>query len=829
MLTPFVGRENELAEIVGLLTDSACRLLTLTGPGGIGKTRLAIEAAKRMPCSDRVYFVPLQPLTSPDLMLSTIADALGFQFYSGIDSRQQLLNYLREKSLLLVLDNVEHLLDDITLLSDMLTTAPGVDLLATSRERLNLREEWVLNVGGLGYPVSEAETELEGYSAVELFVQHAHRAAVGFTLENAHKSAVIRICRLIEGMPLGIELAAAWVRALSCQQIADEIERSLDVLETSIRNVEPRHRNMRAAFEPTWNRLSEAERGVFMRLSVFRSGFRREAAKDVAGASLATLARLVDKSLLRVNGSGRYDLHELLRQYGEEKLAESSAEQERAQDRHCSFYAEFMGQWVGDHGAIARRDVLAQIREEIENVRLAFQRALERQLLNELSRFVDTLGPFYEVSGWHHEGADAYHLATECLRDKADGRSEQQARLMGLALSWQSWFLQQYLLHYDEARQLAQESLALLLPLGPGFGVYSSYKVLCFTAPDHTEARKFAQEGLKHAREIGYYLGVITMYTRLSQISFTQGDYEEAGQLAQEALALCQKHNWHYGEIWARQRLSDVALARQNFDEARRIAQEALSTAEAIGTRQGMSPHHNVLGNIAFLRGDYAEAKAHYRASLFYAQELGHQQYILWAGSGLGRAAARMGATHEAREHFREPLKIAKDTPNTDIKLDTLAGIADLMATEGDAERAAELLVHRLKYPDMLGRFRLLDERLHTVLRAALSPEVYAAACERGMRQELGVVLADLLVEFSQPVKPIDPPIVSQPLEEPLTERELEILRLIAEGLNSREIAHSLYLGVGTIRWYVKQIYSKLHVHSRSEALARARELNLLA
>jgi predicted ATPase len=707
VLTPFVGRENELTEIASLLTDSACRLLTLTGPGGIGKTRLAIEAAKGMFCPDGVYFVPLQPLTSPDFMVSTIADALGFQFYSGVDPRQQLLNYLREKSLLLVLDNMEHLLDDITLLSDMLAAAPRVSLLATSRERLNLREEWVLNVGGLAYPTGESESALERYSAMELFMQHARRLSVGFTLDAAHKSAVIRICRLVGGMPLGIELAAVWVRALSCQQIADAIARSLDVLETPARNVEPRHRNLRAAFEPTWNRLSEAERGVFMRLSVFRGGFGPEAAQEVAGASLTTLARLVDQSLLQMNSHGRYDLHALLRQYGEEKLAESLAEQAQAQDRHCRFYAAFMGQWVGDNVVIERREGLVQFREEIENVRRAFHHALERQLLNALGAFLDTLGPFYEISGWHYEGADAYHRAAECLRAKAEERNEQQTRLLGLALSWESWFLQ-YLMHYDAARQLAQESLRLLLPLGPGFGVYSSYKVLCATAPDQVAAQKFAQEGLKHAREIGYSLGVITMHTRLSQLSFTQGDYEEAEQLAQEALSLCQTHHWQYGEIWARQRLSDVALARQNFDEARRIAQEALATAEVIGTRHGMAAHHNVLGNIAFLQGDYAEANVHYSASLVYAQELGHPQYMLWAGSGLGRTAARMGATHEARQHFREPLRIAQTTQNTGLRLDALAGIADLIAAEGDTERAAELLVHRFKHPDMLGRFRLL-------------------------------------------------------------------------------------------------------------------------
>ena len=359
--TPFVGREGELAEIEQLLSDPACRLLTLVGPGGIGKTRLALEAAHVMVDTatfpNGVYFASLQPLTSPEFIISTIADALSFQFYSGADPRQQLLDYLREKSLLLVLDNVEHLLEDISLVSEMLAAAPGVHILATSRERLNLREEWVLEVSGLNSPAVETEINLESYSAIELFVQQARRVSVGFALDNANQSAVVRICHLVGGMPLGIELAAAWVRALSCEQIADEIERSLDVLETPTRNIEPRHRTMRAALDQSWQLLSDVEQNVFKRLSVFRGGFTREAAEYVARATLRTLTGLVDKSMVRVNAGGRYDLQELLRQYAEEKLGEMPAEQEQTRDRHSTYYADFMGQWADDPTEITRTEV----------------------------------------------------------------------------------------------------------------------------------------------------------------------------------------------------------------------------------------------------------------------------------------------------------------------------------------------------------------------------------------------------------------------------------------------------------------------------------------
>jgi predicted ATPase len=323
--TPFIGREYEISQITALLAEPTCRLLTLVGPGGIGKTRLALEAAglQRSAFAQGAYLVPLQPLSSPEFIVPAIAETLHFQFYSVDDPKHQLLDYLRDRSLLLVMDNFEHLLNSAQLISEILAFAPDVKVLATSRERLNLLEEWVLDVQGLSAPANETETEILDYDAVQLFLQSAQRIQVGFTLTDAQKPAVARICHLVGGMPLGLELAAAWVRALACEEIADEIERGLDLLATSARNVEPRHRTMRIVLDHSWNLLTNIERDVFQRLSVFKGGFRKEAAQNVTGTSIQTLSALVDKSLIRVSANGRYEQHELLWQYAREKLTES--------------------------------------------------------------------------------------------------------------------------------------------------------------------------------------------------------------------------------------------------------------------------------------------------------------------------------------------------------------------------------------------------------------------------------------------------------------------------------------------------------------------------
>ena len=343
--TPFVGREEELTEIAERLEDPTCRLLTLVGPGGTGKTRLAIQAATESLDAflQGVYFVPLSPVSSAKFLVSTVADALGFQFRgpSGGEPTAQLVDYLREKELLLVMDSFEHLLQETELLTDILHSAPHVKILVTSRERLNLRAEWLLEVQGLTYPRDEQTARAQEYNALKLFLQNVRRVRGDFVLSEETQPYVVRICRLVEGMPLGIELASASVRMFSCEQIAEEIQRDIDFLTTSLRDVPKRHRSMRAVFDHSWNLLSKTEREVFCKLSVFRNGFRREAAKKVARATLPILGALVDKSLLRQTPSGRYNVHELLRQYAAEKLDQTPALKKKSLSRHSSYYADF--------------------------------------------------------------------------------------------------------------------------------------------------------------------------------------------------------------------------------------------------------------------------------------------------------------------------------------------------------------------------------------------------------------------------------------------------------------------------------------------------------
>ncbi len=270
--TSFVGRVSELDEIDRLLEDADCRLLTLVGPGGAGKTRLALEAAARRidHYLHGVHFVPLVSVASPEFLAPAVADSIQFAVdgaHSGFSAQEQLLDYLAERSTLLVLDNFEHLVDGAGLLGEIIERAPNVELLTTSRERLNVQSEWVLEVHGLGL----AENGNGGSGALRLFVERARQVEPGFLLDDAERAEAARVCRLVEGLPLGVELAASWVSVLSCAEIADEIERNIDFLATSLRDVPERHRSLRAAFDQSWTLLSGEQQHVLARLAVSSS------------------------------------------------------------------------------------------------------------------------------------------------------------------------------------------------------------------------------------------------------------------------------------------------------------------------------------------------------------------------------------------------------------------------------------------------------------------------------------------------------------------------------------------------------------------------------
>jgi predicted ATPase/DNA-binding CsgD family transcriptional regulator len=799
---PFIGRAEELSQVASLLRDRNCHLLTLVGPGGIGKTRLLLEAARQQQDAfpDGVFFVPLQPLASPDFIVPAIAEASNFQFYPGSEPKQQLLDYFRQKSLLLALDNFEHLLDSGELLAEILEEAPGVRMLVTSRERLNLREEWVLDVHGLHFPTSETEMELADYGAVQLFMHNAQRVHVGFVLEDAQKPALIRICQLVRGMPLGLELASAWVRALSCEEIATEIARSLDILATSARNVPPRHRNMRAAIDHSWGLLTNEEREVFKQLSVFRGGFRKEAALYVAGTSLPTLSALVDKSLLRVAANGRYDIHELLRQYGQEKLESLSVEHEQTLDLHSAFYADFMGQCEQDLKRSRQMEAVREIEAEVDNVREAWHRAVTRHKSVEIQKYMWSLLIFYDMQGWLLEGEETFGKATQIFELAVD--EPDTSCVLGQLYARQAW-LGIRLGYYEKAKSLLLTSLGILRPLD-------------------------AQ------REVAFSLVL------LGDVAIYLGEYTQAEASFREATAIYREEGDPFEQAWLLGNQAKLDRRLGNYTQARQSAQESVALHRSSGERAGLADSLIQLGQIMEELGNYQEARQLYQESLAIANDLPHPIEIGDSLFYLGRVAHMLQNDTEASHYFHHAMQTARDIGAFRLQLDVLLGMTEVLVGQVSQEHTVELLALIVEHPASHRETRERAQKILDELARELSPGVFQSSLEKGQATRLDQAI-DLLygtplfshlqgIASSVQTPPAHRARAASDLESNLlTERELEILQLMAQGMSNREIADRLILAVGTIKWYGSQICSKLQVRNRVQAVTRARELNILS
>ena len=404
---PFIGRKAELKSLSEMLADPQIRLITITGLGGIGKTRLSLAAAERQMAEsnfrDGVYFVPLAGLNEIERISSVIAEALKLTLEFGED---QLIASLQDRQILLVLDNFDHLLAGRELVLRILQAAPKVQILVTSRERLNLQREQFFPLQG--FPVAD-ETAME--DARQLFVQAARRVRPDFRQTPEDLPILNRICRLVDGMPLALELAAGWLDVLSTTDIASEIQASLDFLETDLGDLPERHHSMRAVFDASWQNLSTSGQQLLSQLSVFRGGFTRQAAAAVCQASLRDLAMMVKKSLLLFEAGGnRYYMHELLRHYSAARLTQADV-----QDRHSAYFLDWLvvqgKKMVGGEPESSA----VQIEREMDNIRAAVLHALQSGKIDYFDQVIRTLGQFYTIRDLQHEGASFLGLILDQL------------------------------------------------------------------------------------------------------------------------------------------------------------------------------------------------------------------------------------------------------------------------------------------------------------------------------------------------------------------------------------------------------------------------------
>lgn len=713
--TPFIGREEELEQLQQILVDGTS-LITLTGPGGIGKSRIAQALAEKemLQFVDGVYLIPFAGVDAVKDVIPTIAEHMDFTFGSA-DAKNDLINYLREKRMLLVFDNFEAVMDAANIIADIMTNAPQVVIIVTSRERLRLRGEQVFDVDSMRVPKKHENTPeaLKKYPVVQLFLQSAKRVQPNFELDEESAKEVAQNIHLLGGLPLGVELAAGWLEMLPLNEIASEIEKSLDFLETDLRDVPERHRSLRAVTDHSWDLLNDDERNIFLKLSVFRGGFERDAAQRIAGASLRTLTGLVNKSLIVRDPKGRYRVHKLLRQYAEERFKEQIDEKMAAYKAHASYYSTLVAKLAAAMNTHKENAAIETIDNDIENIRLVWRVGIKFERFEVLDFMQETMLYFYLGRSMLNEGYEAF----KNLGDKMEKMGYEDATYWRARIR-QAW-MSGRMGRYDETAEWAEKVLEFFandIHSTERAHALNQLSYVCMMTGDYESSIRYAEQSVKDLKPeddmTAYYMGL----GNLGYTYYLQGNLRKAREIYESLNKTSATHNYSpAGIAYGKNNLGEIVRDMGEVKRAQALFQEAYEIFENTKRSRGMAFSMLNLAGIHFRQGDYQTAKELYEKSYELNREVGDRWGIAQSLSNLGNVEMSMGNHPLAGKKYVAALTIRRELGEKRGIADSLSDLAFCAATQGsfsDSQRLHdEALEIRQEIGDKIGEGMVRAQR----------------------------------------------------------------------------------------------------------------------
>jgi predicted ATPase/DNA-binding SARP family transcriptional activator len=700
---PFIGRRVEMGRLLQLLADPQVRLVTILGPGGTGKTRLSLQLGSRISASgsrsflNGVAFVPLEGLNSPEALPAAIAQALSYRFRKGSNPTEQIIQHLREMEMLLILDNLEHLqgFETTALVQMLLDEVKDLKILVTSRQRLSLHSENLLELGGLTTPGLRRRKAIlpvkdtPPSSAVRLFLSILKRMGRDGELSQADMTSIVRICQLVEGMPLAIEMAAAQASSLSIPEIALSLEESLHLLKAEFHDLPSRHRSIHAAIDASWRLLEDEERSTFRRLSLFRSGFTFQVAQEVSCASKVVMSRLVNKSFVRYqHGTGRYKIHELLRQYGAEKLAARPGELLEVRKQHGTYYSGYAVSRYASFYSRRELDALYEIEAELPNINAAWVWALE-DWLAELVQLASVLYQYYLRRARFQEGIESFQVAVKRL-DGAQ-REDQQ-----ISLAWMRAYLghlHALIGNFNSGMELLEASLALASRVTGKAEGAGQVRAFCLSrmgmlALEEANSQAYLEESLRLYRELGDHAQEAIILAYLGDLLRTQGKLDQATSALSGSLAIQQELGSNLDSARTLTILSLYAMRRGDLEGIAPPLKEAAEIARKAGDQDQLAFILESSGIGYGYLGRFEEAVEFLQECMEIRAEIDQHNKLLICNYLMGMVKVHQGKIKEARSYAQKSLQLGEQLVDSSSSGTSLLVLGTAALVEGFYQEA---------------------------------------------------------------------------------------------------------------------------------------------